>query len=88
MTEAELDAAVAEAERRARERRLEASPELRALDANGAAIRRLQGQLDEARSYRADLIEQALGAGLARAEVADAAGITARRLDAIRKAAR
>ena len=84
LSDSELRAAVAEVERRARHRRLKSSSELRALDVNASAVRQLQSQLLEARAYRAELIEKALEAGWGRADVSDAAGITIRRLDAIR----
>ena len=84
LSDSELRAAVAEAERRARQRRLESSSGLRALDANAQALQQLQTQLVSARAYRAELIDKALEAGLGRADVADAAHITVRRLDAIR----
>ena len=84
MSDSELRAAVAEVERRARQRRLETWPELRALDANAKAVVQLRDQLDDARAHRAELIEEALQAGCGRAAVADAARITVRRLDAIR----
>ncbi|MCQ3809618.1 MAG: hypothetical protein KTV68_03595 [Acidimicrobiia bacterium] len=84
LSDSELKAAVAEVERRARQRRLETWSELRALDANAQALVQLQDQLDGARAYRAELIEKALETGCGRAAVADAARITVRRLDAIR----
>ncbi|WP_420435391.1 hypothetical protein [Candidatus Poriferisocius sp.] len=84
LSDSELKAAVAEVERRAREKRLEAWPELRALDANAKAVVQLRDQLDDAWVFRAELIEKALEAGCGRAAVADAARITVRRLDAIR----
>lgn len=88
MTDAEIAEIVAEADRRAREYRLSQSKELEALDKNGDAIRQLEGRLDDARANRARLIAKALQAGHTRAHVADAAGITPRRLDAIRSALR
>ena len=84
LSDSELKAAVAEVERRARQQRLETWSELRALDANAQALVQLQDQLDGARAYRVELIEEALQAGCGRAAVADAAHITLRRLDAIR----
>ena len=84
LSDSELRAAVAEVDRRARQQRMEAWPELRALDANAQAIVQLRDRLDGARAYRAELIEEALEAGCGRAAVADAAHITVRRLDAIR----
>ena len=84
LSDSELRAAVAEVERRARQQRMEAWPDLRELDANAQAIVQLRDQLASARAYRAELIERALQAGCGRAAVADAARITVRRLDAIR----
>lgn len=86
MTDAEIAAVLAEADRRDRERRLSRSAELRALDANAKAIIQLEHQLNDARTYRAELIRRSLAAGLSRAHTAEAAGITPRRLDAIRSA--
>ena len=84
LSDSELRAAVGELERRARQHRLETWSELRALDANALALVQLQTQLDGARAHRAELIEKALEAGCGRVDVADAARITVRRLDAIR----
>lgn len=84
LSDSELAAAEKELRRRGRQRRLEGSSVLRSLDANATAVNQLQSQLDDARAYRASLIEQALKKGHSRAEVADAAHITVRRLDAIR----
>lgn len=84
LSDSELAAAEKELHRRTRQRRLESSTVLRALDANAMAVSQLQTQLDDARAYRVKLIEQALKKGHSRAEVADAARITVRRLDAIR----
>ena len=88
LSDAEIAEILAESDRRARAHRLSQSAELRALDANADAIRKLESQLDDARAYRAKLIGQALAAGLGRAHTADAAQITPRRLDAIRSALR
>ena len=84
LSDSELRAAVAELNRRAREHRLETFSVFRTLDANAAAIKQLQTQIEEALSYRAKLIEQAIAVGHSRADIADAAHITVRRLDAIR----
>lgn len=84
LSDSELAAAEKELRRRERQRRLEGSPQLRELEANSKAVAQLQSRLDDARAHRAKLIEQALKTGHSRFEVADAAGITIRRLDAIR----
>ena len=84
LSDSELVAAEKELRRRGRQRRLEDSSVLRSLDANATAVNQLQTQLNDARAYRAELIEKALEAGCGRAAVADAARITVRRLDAIR----
>ncbi|WP_420431790.1 hypothetical protein [Candidatus Poriferisocius sp.] len=84
LSDSELAAAEKELRRRERQRRLEGSSQLRDLEANSKAVTQLQSRLDDARAHRAKLIEQALKAGHSRFEVADAAGITVRRLDAIR----
>lgn len=84
LSDSELAAAEKELRRRERKRRLEGSPQLRELEANSKAVAQLQSRLDDARAHRAELIERALKAGHSRFAVADAAGITIRRLDAIR----
>ena len=84
LSDSELAAAEKELKRRGRQRRLEDSSVLRSLDANATAVNQLQTRLNDARAFRAKLIEQALEKGHSRAQVADAARITVRRLDAIR----
>ena len=84
LSDSELAAAEGELRRRERQRRLEGSPQLRELEANSKAVAQLQSRLDDARAHRAKLIEHAIKAGHSRFAVADAAGITVRRLDAIR----
>ena len=84
LSDSELAAAEKELRRRERQRRLEESSQLRELEANSKAVAQLQSRLDDARAHRAKLIERALKAGHSRFEIADAAGITIRRLDAIR----
>ena len=84
LSDSELAAAEKELRRRERQRRLEGSSQLRELEANSKAVAQLQSRLDDARAHRAKLIEQALKSGHSRFAVADAAGITIRRLDAIR----
>lgn len=84
LSDSELAAAEKELRRRERLRRMEGSPQLRELEANSKAVAQLQSRLDDARAHRAKLIERAIKAGHSRFAVADAAGITIRRLDAIR----
>ena len=84
LSDSELAAAEKELRRRERRRRLEGSSQLRALQANSGAVAQLESRLGDARAHRAELIEAALEAGHSRFAVADAAGITIRRLDAIR----